>query len=81
MNTAISGKALKILPGNAVHLSNEIVEQPDTSPITKINELTTGSSNIPQLTIPGGAGETITALYEGSRRFLASGAQRTSTSG
>src|SRR5262245_21381938 len=71
LNAAIGAKGLKILPGNEVHLSHEIVEQARTNRFTKINELTYMLVEFPQLTIPVGAGELLHQLYrEGFRPIL-----------
>ena len=71
LNAAISGKGLKILPGNEVHLSHEIVEQARTSRFTKINELNYMLVEFPQLTIPVGAAELLQQLYlEGFKPIL-----------
>src|SRR5215475_2199059 len=70
LNIAI-GKALKILPGNEVHISHDIVEQAKTNRVTRINQQNYMLVEFPQLTIPVGADELFYRLQlEGVRPIL-----------
>jgi protein-tyrosine phosphatase len=71
LNAAIGANRVKILPGNEVHLSHEILEQARTNRFTKINEHNYMLVEFPQLTIPVGSGELLHQLYlEGFRPIL-----------
>jgi protein-tyrosine phosphatase len=56
LNEAIKS-GLKILPGNEVHVSHEIVEQARDNRVTKINQGNYMLVEFPQLTVPIGADE------------------------
>ena len=57
LNEAIGGNGVKILPGNEVHISHDIVEQAKSNRVTKINQLNYMLVEFPQLTVPVGADE------------------------
>jgi len=55
LNQAIGSGGLKVLPGNEVHISHEIVELAKTNRVTKINQHNYMLVEFPQLTVPVGA--------------------------
>jgi protein-tyrosine phosphatase len=57
LNEAINSAAIKILPGNEVHVSHEIAEQARSNRVTKINSRNYMLVEFPQLTVPVGADE------------------------
>jgi len=57
LNEAVAQTGLKILPGNEVHVSHEIVEQAKNNRVTKINQRNYMLVEFPQLTVPVGADE------------------------
>ncbi len=70
LNEAITS-GLKVLPGNEVHVSHEIVEQARENRVTKINAGNYMLVEFPQLTIPVGAEELFyKLLLEGVRPIL-----------
>ncbi len=71
LNEAIGPNALKILPGNEVHISHEIVEQAKSNRVTKINQRNYMLVEFPQLTVPVGADELFyKLLLQGVRPIL-----------
>src|SRR5215470_12540822 len=65
------GKDLKILPGNEVHISHDIVAQAKNNLVTKINQRNYMLVEFPQLTIPIGAEQLFYKLQlEGVRPIL-----------
>jgi protein-tyrosine phosphatase len=65
------GKDLKILPGNEVHISHDIVAQAKNNLVTKINQRNYMLVEFPQLTIPIGADQLFYKLQlEGVRPIL-----------
>jgi len=62
LNAAIGGDGVKILPGNEVHISHEIVEQALNNRVTKINQRNYMLVEFPQLTVPVGADELLYRL-------------------
>src|SRR5262245_2925682 len=65
------GKDLKILPGNEVHISHDIVDQAKNNLVTKINQRNYMLVEFPQLTIPVGADRLFYKLQlEGVRPIL-----------
>jgi len=57
LNQAIGSGGLKVLPGNEVHVSHEIVELAKANRVTKINQRNYMLVEFPQLTVPIGAEE------------------------
>jgi len=57
LNDAINNRAIKILPGNEVHISHDIAQQAKNNRVTTINQLRYMLVEFPQLTIPMGAEE------------------------
>jgi protein-tyrosine phosphatase len=57
LNEAINNSAIKILPGNEVHISHNIAQQAKTNRVTKINRQNYMLVEFPQLTVPVGADE------------------------
>jgi protein-tyrosine phosphatase len=55
LNEAIGSGGLKVLPGNEVHVSHEIVELAKTNRVTKINQRNYMLVEFPQFTVPIGA--------------------------
>jgi protein-tyrosine phosphatase len=71
LNEAIGSQGLKILPGNEVHISHEIVEQARSNRVTKINRRNYMLVEFPQLTVPVGADELFyKLLLQGVRPIL-----------
>src|SRR5262245_43947991 len=71
LNDAIGGNGVKILPGNEVHISHDIVEQAKNNRVTKINQLNYMLVEFPQLTVPVGADELFyQLLLQGVRPIL-----------
>src|SRR5262245_22422149 len=62
LNEAIGPNGLKILPGNEVHISHEIVEQATNNRVTKINQRNYMLVEFPQLTVPLGADDLLYRL-------------------
>jgi protein-tyrosine phosphatase len=57
LNEAIADAAIKILPGNEVHISHEIAQQVKAKRVTTINRQNYMLVEFPQLTIPVGVEE------------------------
>ena len=57
LNAALGDIALKILPGNEVHISHEIAEQARSGRVMKLNNRKYMLVEFPQLTVPMGADE------------------------
>jgi len=71
LNEAIGGNGVKILPGNEVHISHDIVEQAKSNRVTKINQLNYMLVEFPQLTVPVGADDLFyQLLLQGVRPIL-----------
>src|SRR2546422_5032199 len=71
LNEAIGSGRLKILPGNEVHVSHDIVEQAKRNRVTKINQRNYMLVEFPQLTVPVGADELFyKLLLQGIRPIL-----------
>src|SRR5262245_17132717 len=71
LNEAISGNGTKILPGNEVHISHDIVEQAKNNRVTKINQGNYMLVEFPQLTVPLGADDLFYKLQlQGIRPIL-----------
>src|SRR5688500_11582201 len=51
------GNAMRVLPGNEVHVSHEIAEQAKTNRVTKLNRQNYMLVEFPALTVPLGADE------------------------
>src|SRR3989442_8574199 len=70
LNEAI-GMGVKILPGNEVHVSHDIVEQAKKNRVTKINQRNYMLVEFPQLAVPVGADELFyKLLLQGIRPIL-----------
>ena len=54
---AIGGEGLRVLPGNEVHVTHEIVEQAATNRVTKLNAKNYMLVEFPTMTVPMGAEE------------------------
>jgi protein-tyrosine phosphatase len=71
LNEAIGAGGLKILPGNEVHISHEIVDQAKNNRVTKINQRCYMLVEFPQLSVPVGADDLLyRLLLQGVRPIL-----------
>jgi protein-tyrosine phosphatase len=71
LNEAIGSGGVKVLPGNEVHLSHQIVQQAKTKRFTTINQQNYMLVEFPQLTVPVGADQLLyQLLLEGIRPIL-----------
>jgi len=72
LQQAIANPALRLLPGNEVHFTQEILEKVRTNSVTKVNRLNYLLVEFPALSVPTGAGELFQELLaNGVRPILA----------
>ena len=62
LNDAIGSTGVKILPGNEVHITHEIVEQAKNNRVTTINRRNYMLVEFPQISVPVGADELLAKL-------------------
>ena len=71
LQDAIGNQGLRVLPGNEVHFSHEILEKVRADGVTKLNRLNYILVEFPTLTVPAGASELFNELIaDGVRPIL-----------